>query len=645
MRHLLTHFFALLAKERDQHRRVALLLTAFLTVFWLLAWLAHERASRSVSALEIVPQVALWGLPALALLLGHRLVVDEYYGRTQRFLEALPIARGQEAAVKLVYGFAWLLGWALLVLAASLALAAGHEPISGRFLLLLVVRLSAYVLVLWALVFLFFCFGRLRLPLLALATLLLMVIGSRAEAPLSSRGPFALLDGQTYIVERTTMPWPALGWSLGIAAAALAAAAALVRLRDGSIMESLARPLSLREKAAIVTLLTGGLIAWTTLERRKPTALPPLTTDKVLVRAGVHIAYFTDELRPAAERLAAALEPALRELRPVLPPGSAMVPVRLVHGADVLPERPQFAAFNPDGGLVVRVNFPVFLGGEPTQAQTALAAVLHFVINAAAGDAVSIEPRHWLLDGYSLLLAQHALRAPGDPVDLVLDATLAAAVPVPGDLTAYYRLVERVGELPASAIAASGWRFLEQSAGKAQVAALARAAFGRRGTRDVRDLLHHWRFPAARLVEQTSGRRWADFLAGWQRWLASEAARPERARWLAALPRASVEVALSPRALDAVTVRGRLSGAPADCSVFHALESWYDTVPNPELFAEDKLEAKLDDKRPQPGAAATFTQPLEGDYESGERLFIALECRSAQVPWGLRLHAGRVTVP
>jgi hypothetical protein len=636
---------ALFAKEWDQHGRVVLLLTGFLTAFWLLAWLAHERAARSVSALEIVPEVATWALPALALLLGHRLVVEEYYGRTQRFLEALPLVRGQEAAVKLGVGLLCLLTWAALTLGATLLLARGHEPLGGRFVLLLGVRLAGFVIFLWALVFLFFCCGRVRLPLLALAAVLLVLISSRAETPLTTLGPFALLDARTYVVERVTMPWRALAWSLGLAALAVTAAFALVRLRDGSIMESLARPLSLREKAAIATLLAGGLTAWAGVERRKPTTLPALTTDKVLRSPGLHVAYFTDELLPAAERLAALVTPALAELRPIL---AAPAPLRLVHGADLLPERPQFAAFNPDGGLVVRLNFQVFLGGEPTQSQEALAAVLHYYINAAAGEAVSVEPRHWLLDGYALLLAERAQRrgSPAPQIDLILDATMAAgaalARPLPSadDLFAYHRLVEQVGELPASAIAASGWRHLERTAGTERVTALARAAFGRTGTRDVRDRLHQWRWPVDRLFTQATGIDHDQFLVGWRRWLAAEAAQPARARWLAALPQVTVEVALSRDDLDAITVRGRLPRAapPAtDCSLLHALEPWYDTIPNPDNFTEDKITL--------PAGGSSFAAPVEGDYESGERAFVALECRAPATPWGVRLFAGRVTVP
>jgi hypothetical protein len=208
-------------------------------------------------------------------------------------------------------------------------------------------------------------------------------------------------------------------------------------------------------------------------------------------------------------------------------------------------------------------------------------------------------------------------------------------VPGAADLDNYYRLVERVGELPASALAATAWRFLEETAGPQAAEALARTAFGRKGTRDVRDWLYHRRFPAPALVAESSGRDFATFVAAWQRWLADQAAA--RTRWLGSLPTATVAVELSARTLDAVTVRGQLRGAEADdCAVLHTLEPFYDTIPNPDLFTEDKLPA---------APTGAFTMPLDADYESGERVFLALECRSPATPWGLRLHAGRVTVP
>jgi ABC-type transport system involved in multi-copper enzyme maturation permease subunit len=641
----------LLAKEREQHRRIVFILTAFLAVFWLLAALIHERAARSVSALEIVPEIATWALPALALLLGHRIVIDEYYGRTQRFLEALPIRRGEEVAVKLTYGLACLWGWALLTLAGALALVVGHQPLDGHFILLLAVRLGVFVLVLWAVVFLFCCFGRLRLPLFAVAVLLIVVIGNRSETSLSTAGPLALIDPRTYVVERSVWPLGALAWSLGLAAAALAAVFTLVRLRDGSILESLARPLNLREKAAIATLLMGGFIAWTTLESRKPTHLPALSTDKVLRGPGLEVAYFSDELRPAAARLHALVLPALAELRPVLPDGGDvqgrpghLFGLRLVHAAELLPARPQVAAYDRDEGLVVRANFLAFLGADPVQTQTALAAVLHFVANAICGETVAIESRHWLLDGFTLLLAQRALAPPRDLiVDVALATAAALGTPLPAarDLDAYFSLAERAGELPAAAVAASGWRFLEQSAGAAQVFALARLTFAHRSKGDGRDTLFRWRWSVDRLLRTATGKRLPEFLAAWQAWLSHEAARPERARLLAEVPRATIAYGFSPQDLDPIVVRGEVSrvGPESDCVVVHAREGAYDSVPDPDLFNEDKVALVAR------GAGATFVQPLEGDYESGERAFVALECRTPATTWGVRLAAGRVTVP
>ncbi|HEY0713153.1 MAG TPA: hypothetical protein VGF45_10795, partial [Polyangia bacterium] len=238
--------WALWAKEWSQHARAVATLTIFFALIGLVAWFSFLKATRSISVLEIVPRLAMSALPAAALVLGHRLVVAEYYGRTQRFLEALPLRRGQEAAVKLLFGFFWLALWGLATLVAALALAAKTEPIEPRFAGLLAVRLLAYTAALWAAVFLFNVFGRLRLPLLVLAGFVLVLLTNAGGVDLQERGPLALVDPATYVVERNQLPRAALVGALLVTSACVALALLLVSLREGGIVEMLAKPLSTR---------------------------------------------------------------------------------------------------------------------------------------------------------------------------------------------------------------------------------------------------------------------------------------------------------------------------------------------------------------------------------------------------------------
>lgn len=196
-----------------------------------------------------------------------------------------------------------------------------------------------------------------------------------------------------------------------------------------------------------------------------------------------------------------------------------------------------------------------------------------------------------------------------------------------------------MSEFPAAALAASGWYFLEQQAGADRVWALARAGFSRRGTDDLRDFLQERRWPMARLFAESTGIPWPAFVDRWRGWLRDLAAVPATAQRLARLPRALINLDLSAEGADAITVRGRFAApAPgATCTAVHRLESWVDTLPQPEIHDEDPLELGPD----QLG----FARAIEGDYDRGERVFLAVDCRTPEAPFGIRLFAGRVTVP
>src|SRR3712207_6667273 len=103
----------LLAKELRQHAAALGGLPAPPALAWVVALAAPGPEERTVSALEVLARFLGAPLVAAALYLAHRLVVAEHYGRTQRFVEALPVRRWHMGAVKAAFGLAWLLAWGL----------------------------------------------------------------------------------------------------------------------------------------------------------------------------------------------------------------------------------------------------------------------------------------------------------------------------------------------------------------------------------------------------------------------------------------------------------------------------------------------------------------------------------------------------
>ena len=278
---------------------------------------------------------------------------------------------------------------------------------------MLSVRLAAYVLALWGAAFLFAFLGRLRLLLAASVVVLLYLLDSHTTWQPEHFGPFALLSQATFALERDHLPVLALVQSVALGLGAIAIAFGLRRVREGSIVEALSRRLSSRELYALPVVAIGAVAAFSAFDREKPPSPYALTTDRVLrsARLPLSIAYFEDDLRPAAQRLMGALEAALPSVAAVLQLPS-LPPVLLVHAPDVDPARPRVVQLHQTEGLVGSVNLesPRFDPGVDV-----VSFVVHALLWGHTRGRAGLEPRHWLLDGFSIhiaLLAAGRVAAP-----------------------------------------------------------------------------------------------------------------------------------------------------------------------------------------------------------------------------------------
>jgi hypothetical protein len=627
----------LFAKELRQHGPALLGISALLTVAYSMGRSLMAREARVLSTLEVVSSFALGPLVAAALYLGHRLVVAEHYGRTQRFVEALPVRRGHLALVKAVFGLLWLELWASFALLLAVA-GASTEPIGGRFLGILAARLGLYVFALWGVVFLLGYFGRLRLPLGAALVGLAFVLDRSTAWHLTSFGPLALVQRTTFAFERHHYPTGALVQSAAVGALAVAVAWALSRVREGGIVEALARPLSPRELSAILVVACGGAIAFSALEREP--ALPPFafSTDRVLRDGPVEIGYLEDELRPAAQALAARLGPTVKAFSTAL--GVSFPPVRVVHGPEVAVDLPRVVRSHPIEGLVLRANLAA---SEPGAQTRIISLALHALIWERTRGRAGIEAKHWLLDGFSVHFADYGLgpAPPPDEPDQTLLRALVATALVPFDetlLREYEHTAERLGDDVTDALAASGWRILESRVGRDRMLALARAALTRPGTGDVRDYLHERRHPTSRLFEEATGLAWPAFFQAWRDELARLRARPAAQAMLAALPRGQFSVRADPA--RGVGVDGRLAtplAADVTCTLRHRRLPPYDLPFSPETLEELKFIWRRGD--------ASLDRALSDQYGPGERAFVALDCDLPALGCWARLAAARVTAP
>ena len=634
----------LFAKELRQHGLALGGLTALLALAWGLLAFAQSREARVLSALELVPTFAMIPLVSAALYLGQRLIVAEYFGHTQRFVEALPVRRGQMALVKAVCGLVCLALWAAGGLLASARVGAASEPIGGHFLGILAARLGLYVFCLWGVVFLLALLGRLRLPVAGALVAFLVLLDRYTVWELGRFGPFALIARDSFAFERQHAPVAAMLQSAAVGLVAFALAWALIRVREGSIVESLARRMSPRELSTLMVLASGAGVAFLAL-RKEPDPAPFAFTTTQVVRAprgSVEVAYLDEELRPAAEQLIGALEPTLQAFATALALPWPLPPVRLVHGPEIDARQPRLVRSHPEQGLVLRVNLAE---GSARARLRIVSTILHELTWARTRGRAALEPKHWLLDGFALYFALHGRQAAApafDASDPTLLRAVAATERLPlraGTLRDYAMPAEQLGEDLTEALAASGWHLLEARAGRQRALALARAAFDRRGTGDVRDLLHEWRDPLPVMFARTTGLDWNEFVASWIAALDQLRRTPppplpgrDLPRPTASATRASADTGVGVELqLEAPLPPG------TTCALKHRRLPPYD-----EPFSAEELEEA---GFLWPAGETHVLRLIEGTYGRGERAFVALDCELAALGASVRFVAARVTVP
>lgn len=259
---------ALVGKEVRQHAMVGMAigfcLAALYALLLAVSWLAPE----TVSMMQVHAGFLTWILVA-GMVLGNRLVVAEYYGRSQLFVEALPLARWEMLVVK------YLLGLALLLLATALSLlitaivSATREAIDWRFLAIVTSRSVAVVFCFWSFFFAMGLVGRFRIAVYIAILLGLMFLEGFTAFETIRFGPIATLDNSTLPFEREVMPTRAILHTLALGAAWTAIGFGLALINEGSVAEALAKRMSLREKAIIAILFIALGLAYAILEERR----------------------------------------------------------------------------------------------------------------------------------------------------------------------------------------------------------------------------------------------------------------------------------------------------------------------------------------------------------------------------------------
>ncbi|MBD8528943.1 MULTISPECIES: ABC transporter permease subunit [unclassified Massilia] len=471
---------ALLYKEWREHRWVLL---AMLLLLALAQAGALRAAGMMGSPMVAYQKIVVLMAPLLALVLASRLVVREYMGRTQLFLETLPVSRTQVLAVK------WLLGGALLLLSmaaclsATLLVARGQVVLTPHYVAMVAIRSASFVFFAYALAFAVGLTGRYRYVIWGLLFVCTVTANATGQLAIENWAPFYLVQ-ESMVYERQTLPLPAVLVTCAIGAALVAATLVLALAAEGSLVVALSRRMRPREKSAVTIGFLALLMAFTVIETRKPK--PPFELAHAVRSArGPAVAVGLAGSADGAQQLADALASDLARMQAFLglrnPPALTALPDDALDG-----DAFQRAVLPNADGVVVRAAFTDSAFDSAGFRAYALASWMQWHSRERAAE----EERRWLLDGTAQWLVARDL--PQQQEKLALRAAFAARLlqarpdGARRALNAWLGVREELGPCLADALA---WRMvgsLAQHMGEPRFQALARSVLAERPPGDAR---------------------------------------------------------------------------------------------------------------------------------------------------------------
>jgi len=252
----------LLRKEAREHGPVLAATAAIgaLALFTMLG-VAENSGGRFVGLTRFLLTIA----PLIALVLANRLIVREYTGKTQFFLETLPIGRARVFATK------WLLGCGLMLLTAWLSwrLALSYtrrtEVLAAADANRVLMCAAVVCVTLWSFAALAGMLGRYRYLAWAAVIVAALLAMDIAGTPLFDL-PIIRLLGQGVQMATELPETSAFVEALVVTVICVTGATALALVGSGAMASTLAQRMTARERAfALVALIAVGTIS-TTLE-------------------------------------------------------------------------------------------------------------------------------------------------------------------------------------------------------------------------------------------------------------------------------------------------------------------------------------------------------------------------------------------
>jgi hypothetical protein len=616
----------LVFKELREHRWVLVALWLF-GALGLLGLLQSAKDEGSpLSAFRTLTCV--FGVLAI-LTLANRLVVREFTGRTQLFLETLPVSRAQVIGVK------WLTGAMLMAipiavgLAVILRVASSQVVLTPHFIGLIAARSGAFLMFAYALAFLIALTGRYRYLLWGGLVLGAYATDSLAQFPMDQWPPLHLVSA-SMAFERAEWPTTDLVVTVLITASLIASTFILALIADGSLVLALSRRMSPREKVAV----TIGVIVLTSLvgqmEGRKPK--PPFSLNDAVnsnsAGYGVAVARAEHVAESTARALANEISMDLQGLRQYLSltalPGVFVLPDASID-ADIFLR----AALPSSDGVVLRAAINAEHFDQQEFRSYAVEQMLDWYTHTRAVK----EDRRWLLDGFTQWWV--ARDAPARQELLTVRAAVAMQIldakadKLEAELRDWLMAREQLGDCLSNALAWRAVSLLASELGPERFRKLMSDLFGRSLPGDSR----------APFLETSVDSEWGRVNA------------PSRSKYVDAL-RAALQADKANAAKELQAAAHWRAAFEASAMGGRAFEVHYrldggETTKTPfavRYGAIGAWERELDRER-LARVDATHAGVLPIAFQAGTRLFTAIEMRDSQLACTLRIGARRWDIP
>ena len=476
----------LVRKELREHRGVLIAMWVLCALGLLALLLASLRQGSPVFAWRMM--LVVFG-PLLSLALANRFVVREYGGRTQFFLETLPMGRAQIITVKWLTSAACLLVPMALCFGLILVVAASKVELTPRFALLLALRGFVFLMFVHALAFFVGLTGRYRYVLWMAMIVLGIIAGTFWQAAPQQWPPLQLVsDAMPF--ERELAPVRELWITAAITVGLIAATYSLALGFQGSWVAALARRMSRREKIVVTAAFISVVYVIILVQDRKPK--PAFSVQDGMISAidlpRVMVARAEGLSTEAATALADGFATQLQEVQDYLAIEKLPV-VAVLPDASIDPELFLLADLPDSDGVVVRGA----AGSGRFDEAGFRAFTLRQVLDWHSRGRASREPRRWLLEGFS---RWHIARNDAAQRELLSLRSVAALqmlesgrIALAPALRRWLTTREHLGDCLGDALAWRATEWLSVSLGEEKFRQLARALFGQRPTSDIRAFL------------------------------------------------------------------------------------------------------------------------------------------------------------